>query len=380
MVEDHDEFWNVALSTSADLPTPWTSHDDDHTENDDLVNDTQNCIRYKLPTTSITLEVWPLPAEDGVWSPLGGNAWYASALLATLLLTVLEVKDADDAIPCNPSELLETVATHHHAVSLTKDILINKEMNSKRSWNILELGSGAVGLSGIACAIALDRLRQQEYPDGFDKTALTARECLVDAATNVVLSDNEPCVLAQLSANVQHNQRYWMDASTQYCSVGDECVASSTTSTHVHVQNLDWNTPLEICTCLAENERPADSNDDDAKSSSTSPSIDLVIGSELVYTEENAVACTNLLIHLLSTNLNVGILIVQVTDRYGWEEVLIPRLQEFGASIQSVLLPVFLHDIASTMITPGGTLDLHSYGAVFIRNGKKEAKNGETND
>jgi hypothetical protein len=124
---------------------PWRNEDDSDKDGDE---DSARINFYRLPTTNITLQVLhlqtqPFPATDGIWSPVGAAAWYSSALLATILL----VED-DETGSIFPKHCSRPV--------------------------ILELGSGAVPLSGSACAIALGRHFEQ---------------------ATVLLADNNPPVL-----------------------------------------------------------------------------------------------------------------------------------------------------------------------------------------
>jgi hypothetical protein len=291
MKEELNDFWQIALE-EMETATAFFEQDSDDDDNDDATNNHgySKLVSYKLPNTSMVLELRPLKSNDGIWSPVGADAWYASALLTTILMTQQE-------------QLPAALFT----------------FNANANKVILELGSGAVGLSGLACAIAMG---QQGCYDISSSSSCT-----------IYLTDNDPPVLEQLRANVAHNR---------------PCLSNETTT--IHVTHLDWN----------------DTNSFDR---SIQDPVDVVIGSELVYTDETATSCTNLLLHLLQRNRNIVIFIVQVTDRYGWNQVLVPRLQQAGASIQQLPLSTEIHDVALTLIAQGGgTLDPHAYGAFVIQN------------
>ena len=280
---DLDGFWQIALDDSTP-EAPWRDENDSDKDGDD--EDSARISRYRLPTTNITLQAQPLPATDGIWSPVGAAAWYSSALLATILL----VEDDEE----------------------TKSIIFPKPCSSKPVV-ILELGSGAVGLSGLACAIALGRHHFEQ--------------------ATVILTDNDPPVLDQLQVNVDRNQQHVPK------------------HVDIQVQSLDWN------------------DHSDSLDSSVLLSLDVVIGSELVYTQETATACADLLVHLLERHPNLKIVIVQVTDRFGWNEIMVPRLESVGARISQLSLSSETHKVASTMIHFEGAFDVFAYGAFIIEHG-----------
>jgi predicted nicotinamide N-methyase len=268
---DLDGFWQIALDSTSE--GPWRDEDDSDKDGDE---DSARISFYRLPTTNITLQAQPLPATDGIWSPVGAAAWYSSALLATILL--VEDVETGSIFPKHCSKPV-----------------------------ILELGSGAVSLSGLACAIALGRHFEQ---------------------ATVLLTDNDSPVLDQLKVNVDRNQKHFPK------------------HVDIQVQSLDW-------------------NDSDSLDSSVL-SLDLVIGSELVYTQETATACTDQLVHLLERHPKLRVVIVQVTDRFGWNEILVPRLESVGARISQLSLSSETHELASTMIQFGGAFDDFTYGAFVI--------------
>ncbi|CAJ1942466.1 unnamed protein product [Cylindrotheca closterium] len=282
---DDDDFWKIALeeepTSNREKNGAWG--DDDDSNGDDTI-DGSKPVAYRLPTTQVTLHLESLAASNGIWSPLGADAWYASALLASMVLT--------NKIPMLPS---------------TK--------------TVLELGSGAVGLSGLACAVAM------------------ARKENMDDHHRIILSDNDPPVLERLKLNAERN----LDAILSSASTPDALL-------DIQVQHLDWN---EECD----------------ESSPFRNSIDLVIGSELVYTQETAEACSKLLKQLLlNNNQRVDIWVVQVTDRYGWLDVVVPRLKSLQhVSVVSVPISSDTHELAASMIPTGGILDRYAYGAFHIQ-------------
>ena len=368
---DDDDFWKIALS---DVHGPISQlRDDDESSVDE--QDGNGCdescdsseyqqgklVKYRLPTTTATLELRSLARKSGIWSPLGADAWYASALLASLLLLIpTDGQNDANELPRNDES------------SLHPRMLISESMENKSLWVVLELGSGAVGLSGMACAIAVDRLVRQSNGQALESDAgpnpEISKSSLLHYSYNasIFLTDNDTEVLAQLKANVANNQHCW-NGSLSSAPQFERRLPHSTT-TNIQVKKLDWDDGLS---CMANWWMDVDTKDNQ---DGHDVDVDLIIGSELVYTESTALACANLLIQMLAKYPSVRILIVQVMDRYGWEEIFLPKMVQAGASVQNIVLGTDVHEAASTMILPGGTLDRYAYGAVLIRNGQRSAK------
>jgi len=257
--------------------------DDDDTDPDESIQRVKRLKTYSL-SSGITLKVSSLAESEGIMSPLGAQAWHASSLLAAYLIL--------------------------HQDSLFENTIRDEEIHC------LELGSGAVGLSGMALAAVLDKT----YPH-----------------SSILLTDltSESGILENLQENVQRNKPSYPN--------GD-----------VRVQPLDWNDYT------------------DHESAPSLPSLDLVVGSELVYTEETAIACAAVITRLLHDNPNLTVLIIQVTDRPGFETHFLPLLQtNFVVRVQQPL-DAELHEAASRTVAGvgeqlGGTLDRFAYGACWIR-------------
>lgn len=256
---------------------------------DDCEN-TQRFKSYSLPS-DIILTVSSLEENEGVMSPLGSQVWHSASLLVGYLIL--------------------------HADSLFKST------NTDHVKRCLELGSGAVGLSGMTLAAVLSRM----YP----------------SRAEVLLTDleSETGVLKRLEENVQRNMRMFPNVA-------------------VNVQALDWNDFTSM--------------DRETLSESRLQPFDLVVGSELIYTEDTAVACASILTHLLHNNPNLLVLIIQVTDRPGFETHFLPLLQkEFSVRVEQPL-DSELYDVASGIVVGvgdqlmGGTLDRFAYGACWISN------------
>jgi hypothetical protein len=313
-----DPFWEIALSAERSIHSNaqeilLVASDE---ESDPWTNDWSSSKLYEIdydPIGKIRLQLAPLPQKDGVWSALGSQAWYGSALLAAMIL----VQHDDNPI-------------HQHLETLNDPIYS------------LELGSGAVGLSGFALALLLSKNRELTG-NGFNSKNL------------VVLSDNEPDVLGQLTKNVQKNL-YRLRESYPQVLFPD-----------IYVTNLDWNESLRSASLL-----PASFEGNERINSIHQ--FHFAIGSELVYTKETAIACQTIIRALLKSCPDILIVIVQVADRPGWESEFLPGIQKLpGISVryESPIRTnaVVLHEFASKLIPKGGSLNVWDDLAVcFISN------------
>lgn len=376
--DEDDGFWAIAMEGSGTNDQmnhrSWrneavfgegNSHDDD--DDSETGNDASTkVISYRIPGVddvddcpSVILQLRPLPASDGIWSPIGADAWYASALLASLLLSKIVIPAPPPAAvvhqECNSNTTgksrsrrvdNDNLLRHQHpfcTILLPSTSSSSSDEGVRSCKTILELGSGAVGLSGFVCALALERhlLRLQ-----------SAQAATENAKSNpihhhqwkVLLTDNDPPVLEQLQKNLDHNR--------------SKLSSTSSSDRKVDVQVAAWHW---------KDHRPNDGSarlltppDDDDEE------VVLVIGSELVYTQETADACVHLLLRLLEQYPHLEIWIVQVTDRFGWWETVDPTLLEHNICVDSIPIPAEIHDLATTMIPMGGALDRHAYGAFCI--------------
>lgn len=284
--EDEDEFWRLALEDYRDRPSFGArdvSHDAAEPSDVEGFQSAHRLKTYSLPS-GIELTVSSLAESEGVMSPLGAQAWHASSLLAAYFI-------------------------------LHNDTLFNKSSAKEdHHMRCLELGSGAVGLSGMALATVLSEM----YPHA-----------------SVLMTDleSEIGVLENLQENVKRNRSLYPNVD-------------------VKVEAVDWNDYIEVETIPESPLQP----------------LDLVVGSELVYTEETAIACAGIVAHLLRSNPNLLVLIIQVTDRPGFETHFLPILQQdFDVRVEQPL-DSDLHAAASGMVQLGGTLDRFAYGACWISN------------
>ena len=245
----------------------------------------------------------PLAPMTGIWSPLGSDVWYGSALLTAFLCT----KGVDNPI----------------AQRLQRFLQANLSENTRSQFHVVELGSGAVGLSGLAVGYMLRYrpIRQQNH-----------HQCRI----RVTLTDNDEHVLRQLRQNVDNNVK--SSQSQHNPSWEDDNI-------HYFVDYLDWNEPSPLLS-----------------------QTQLVIGSELVYNNETAQACAKIVCSLIDQNPHILIVIIQVSDRDGWRNTFIPRLQsqDHLVNVESVLSDPFLHERASQLVRFGGTLSRDDYSLCYI--------------
>lgn len=324
-----DAFWKIAFLDTGSAPSSEDSnitksnralYEDDYFS---LARGTSSMYELSfLPYGPVCLRLAPLPLVDGSVNPLGSEAWYGSALLGALLLTA----DSEG--------------------NRIKKHMCNCCHSGKYPLHALELGSGAVGLSGFALWLMLAR-----FPSQTDHDADLSNNC----RNLVILSDNDPDTLQQLELNVRSNVaniriKYPGDALPEF-----------------DVHYLDWNEDYEGYNKLVRYDGT------DAAGSKQS-SLQLVIGSELVYSTETAHACAKIVIGLLRQHPDVLVVIVQVADRDGWNNDFIPILQRTSGICVEEESPIqtnaaFLHEMASTLIRHGGTLDYFSDFAVcYISN------------
>lgn len=314
----------------------------------------------------------------------------------------------------------------------TKDVRNKKYLSN--TFKVLELGSGAVGLSGLACAAGLEY-----YHSNHSETRGMIKE--KEKRNNkvpfeVILTDNDRDVLIQLQKNVDDNRHVIFPSMdllrSSTTSVATTAAASTTTTTMIPENNLEQTSKMSQISvhyldwsdvdCNGTTNMTSKGNISDSKRNKKlsfelkNDDIQLVIGSELVYTKETAIAFIHIVTELIKKNPNVEIWVVQVTDRFGWNEIVLPTFmdddntdinddksdyrrdddfdnddthkQESSDSasgsirIERVPIPFEVYEMASTMIPMGGTLDRHAYGAYCIYrhdNNRQQEKTTSTN-
>ena len=301
-----DEFWDIALAAQGNT-TRQTNHDNDESDRDsseEHVAITSKRASYRVDCPSgppFRVYLSPLPPKSGIWSPLGSDIWYGSALLTAFLFT-----QEDDPT----------------AERLHRYLNANIRSETTSEFNVLELGSGAVGLTGLAVGWML-----RHHPAIMRQHNQTRR-------IRVTLSDNDEDVVRQLKRNVDHNLESWQKDSSW----------ESTNISYV-VKYLDWKEPSPLLS-----------------------QVQLAIGSELVYNDETAEACAEVVCSLVDQNPHILVVIIQVSDRDGWRNSFIPRLQNHDNLVvmESVLSDPCLHERASNLVRFGGTLNREDYSLCYI--------------
>lgn len=339
-----DDFWNIALyNESARIDS---DKDDDDDEPFDAVatfrDHHSNGNTYKLnipPYGCIHLNLIPLSivVQDNETSvmPLGAEAWYGSALLAAIF-----------------TELL----CHHPSPTNGATTILQAYVNSylqrgNYTINILELGSGSVGLAGLAAGLSVTgymHQHQQQHANCTisehhnDHTLSNNIECCA------ILTDSDPHVLQQLEYNIHTTTR---KLQHQY--------SSRYTIPEFRVHHLDWN----------------HINDDAFPNIDTSDNHNvpqLVIGSELIYNADTARSCTYAVFQRLQNNPKAFVLIVNNVNCDGWDTIFSSTMYKTPGIrfvLETLNNSTHLHSIASNLIRPGGTLNPFSdFGVCCIWN------------
>ena len=187
---------------------------------------------------------------------------------------------------------------------------------------VLELGSGAVGISGLCMAWYLAQT-----------TRKTQRHV-------VILSDNETECLRQLQRNVQNNSHIYqyqegeaiVDCRVQQIYWGQTATTMQST----------WNAFLNV------------------------DCVDIILGSELVYTPETAAACRDCLVSLTRQYPRALVCIVQIVDREGWQNIFLPGLRDAGLYIREEAVDVECDAAAHAMMKRGGSLDRFDFGICYM--------------
>lgn len=209
--------------------------------------------------------------------------------------------------------------------------LLNKLQSTLQdsSVTVLELGSGAVGMAGLVLAWCFQQQQQQQ------------QHTTKGQKRRVILTDYEHHVLRQLKRNVSCNAHLWQTE--------DE---NDNAAICVDVNFLDWGQP------------PTDWHA--YLGLVADQAIDLIIGSELVYTPENAVACRDCVLSLTQQFPAALVCIVQIVDREGWQNIFLPGLQEAGLYVTEHSVDVDCDAAASAMMKRGGSLDRFDFGICYI--------------
>lgn len=182
----------------------------------------------------------------------------------------------------------------------------------------LELGSGAVGIAGLCMTW---RLKQKN--GGFHQ---------------VIMSDNEDVLLRQLNENVSNNLHI-LDRGNEATTV--DC----------RVVLIDWDKSTDWDSVLGGR-------------------LDIIFGSELVYTPENAAACRDCILALTQLFPHALVCICQIVDREGWGNIFLPGLRHAGLFVVEEAVDVDCDGAANLMMKRGGSLDRFDFGICYISRSK----------
>jgi hypothetical protein len=274
----------------------------------------------------------PLPNNEGIWSPLGAQAWYGSAILASMFVHQLQAKELYTSSPPEP---WQTMLTPPDCPTITQ------------TW--LELGSGAVGLPSWAAALCLTLQSSSLSPPASTGT-LPPTTASSLPRHRLILTDNEISVLQQLERNIQYNlhqQRHTLDNASSSLLVLPE----------IAVHLLDWNdcTPF----LQQQNKRP----------------VQIIFGSELVYTPATGQTCAHCILHLLTCFPHAHVVLVQLTDRDGWYSDFHTTVQasKLNIHVKEYPVPWDIDDMARRLVPLGGSLDRFDFAICCISRAEMHA-------
>ena len=283
--------------------------DDDDDDDDDSDNGMKTTTTTSTSTTvsnrtSITFNLHGLPLihDDGTQTGVGATAWYGSAVLSSMLLLGCEQM--------------------HQDLCMSK---ISKQQRRTRGINVLELGSGAIGLAGMTMAwiLAQQQQKQQQHiqnigcsdedeqgeekleEDSFHSSNGSTNS--ISSTNKVFLTDCDEEVLEQLQINAsevteQLQQHFGFsslkekDNNNNYNNIPK-----------LHATTLDWEEHDQVQAVLMENK------------------IDVVVGAELAYTSNNCLALQ--VSKILRLNPHAVVWILQ-KPRSGWFQVLQMELKK----------------------------------------------------
>ena len=375
--DDHHHKWQTYTLPPCFVPLEDATPNNNHETCRTTLSSLTTCST-KEEETRRCLQLAALPLSDGVWSPLGAQAWYGSALMVAWLYALPLSTTATtpravelDAASWLVSHLLQRIITPPPVagtvtVSPFKDDAL-----------VLELGSGALGLVGLALAARLMHPCHAPPPltgSGNLESTAGIRETRVDSVStttrtdneparttttttntppprgpciHVVLTDSDPDVLRQLQINVNRNVPFVPSSTSTSTSRGNGKSRNATNlqqqqekeekeqphnqplsnqSAHVSVERLDWN-EVSSWTTPPSHRNNQDKNKTrlvpDWWQTTTSTTTRFVVGSELIYSLETAEACATCVRTLLSHSTvesPVVALVVQCTSRPGWSE------------------------------------------------------------
>lgn len=230
----------------------------------------------------ITLELTALSllTHQGEQNPVGAQGWFASAVLSSLLL----------------------LDWRHPVLRMDLERLVSTNANTSANHNttdgprtVLEIGSGAISLVGMAMTWILAQHQQEHVKQRLEWDTASNEPW----TSRVVLTDSNPKCLAQLEINVETArigiQKYFNASAYDTNAFPD-----------LHVRSLDWENYDKAQAVL------------DVENTGT---VDLVLGAELVYTSTGAGMCSHQIAKILNDNPRAVLWLAQY-PRDGWLHVL----------------------------------------------------------
>jgi len=293
----------------------------------DAVNDIDAAV-------AISFKLVPLPllTEDFQQTPIGARGWYASALLSAMMLIS---NCSGSRVTKNNTDVVDDNECKYECDSVPKGIDLlredlkracanEKKYNSNANNILLELGSGAIGLTGmtmawIAAQYRLDTHNQQQPQHQKRQTYLKNK---------VVLTDYDCDCLAQLERNaigVRQKLREYFYLSTgeniNNMNNGYNRVDISTDIVpEIDVLRLDWNEHDQYqFPILPYSNSTSEQELKNNNLKGNRNNISFVSGAALVYTEATAV-CADQVSKILQLHPDCVIWVVQ-WPRNGWFDV-----------------------------------------------------------
>ena len=305
-----------------------------------LFDDSNRNSDEKRPPLLLKLIPLPYTSEDFEQMPVGARGWYASAILSAMMITSfsnigrVDVKAQYgnfkndfvhvDCLNSNRSEVFmgrDLLSEDlRRACTGVNDVLPNR---TGKSTVFLELGSGAIGLSGMAMAWIV-----AQYQFNFRRN-----QDSMNSRNKILLTDYDHNCLLQLERNVagvrQTFRKYFSETVMKDQELGNNGNNGQGVIPDIDVAHLDWNEfDKDQSPVLSD----ATSNEDINHNL-----ITFVCGAALVYTEDTA-ACVDQVAKILRLNPKCVVWIVQ-WPRDGWfnvfqQDLLSTRFKDDGLQIE----------------------------------------------
>lgn len=265
-LDDNHEYclWPIMASSSSLLLLE--EHDDENADEKKEAGATASSL-------TIDLHQLPLLTEHGEQTPIGARGWYASAVLSALFLSGNPLL-TDDVMGGSHSR-------HHH------------HNPTKRTTTMIELGSGSLGLSGMALAWMVSQINHHRHHH---------QQQHQQQKTKVVLTDYDPDCLEQLKTNASKVQLQLQEYYHHHGGGWGDDDGDTNIVPEIIVHKLDWNESHQRQPLL-DGDHQDDCGDDD---------VTFVCGAALVYCEDT-VGCTDQVEKILRLHPRAAVWVVQVS-------------------------------------------------------------------